>query len=394
MNRGIFSNDFLDAFDLALVDLIEDGFPSRTGEAPDPRNTIEVPDIPQSRPIDLPVDEFDFDLPVQAASAPLENVPSAQSYAPLPAVIGDFGPLLMGPPGGGGPGGGGGGGNGGGGGGKPGGGGNNNVLHDEWISGDLSGTSDPMNIEVELYGGADFWDSDLGLALEGYLQAASEFISGIITHGFADDPLMFHSYDTGTAIMVDDLLVEVYVEGFKGRNSNTIAAETEIFAANEFNGSGLPETPAGATITFNLNMMSDLESLGVLDDTVLHEMLHTLGFGLWETADNDLTSPSGSQIVYTGAGAAGNIVENEGLVGSVGGHWAEAVNDKELMTSIVETTDDMFLANYSIATLADLAVVNHDGSTGYQLAADWQAQIDDLNNAAEVGIDLDAWFLA
>lgn len=397
MSRGIFSGDFSGVFADRLVEKFGDEFPSHFEVLPDPESVAVAPDVPEPEagpPDDVPGGQPEIDLPLEAAAEAAQHVPFGGESVTQSAVFTDFGSLFThaGNHGGGSDGGGGGGGKPGGGGGKPGGNGGGNTIYDDFVIGATTGT-DPMNIEIELYGGAEFWESATGTALIGYLQASADFLTSIITQGFTDDPAMFNSYDTGTPILVDDLLIEVYVEGFKGRNSNTIAAETQIFAANDFNGVGLPETPAGATMTFNLNLIDSLESLGVLDDTVLHEMLHTLGFGLWETADNDLTSTSSGVITYTGDGALGAIVENEGLTGSVGGHWAEATYDQELMTSIVETTDTMYLADFSIASLQDLAVVNHDGSTGYQLADDWQAQVAALNGAA-TGIDLDAWVLS
>lgn len=392
MSRGIFSDDFSDVFEFVLNDQFGSVFPSNSGYAPDPQGRASMPTILDIAPVDFVAEAFDLDLPATASEMAMDRAPKAGENSTLSATVADYGPLLA-------PGGSGGGGGkpdnggGGGGGGKPGGndsGGSS--IHDEWVSGAAATSTDPMNIEVELYGDASFWDGALGTSLEGYLRAASEFISSIISQGFTDDPAMFHSYDTGTAIYVDDLLIEVYVEPFKGRNSSTIAAETGIFGANENNGGGLPETPAGATITFNANMLAGLDDLGVLDDTVLHEMLHALGFGLWETADNDLTSTSDGAITYTGDGATGNAVENEGLIGSVGGHWAEATYDKELMTSIVEITDDMYLEEYSILSLQDLAVVSESGATGYVLADGWELELANLNGTSESGgIDLDAW---
>lgn len=395
MARGIFSDSFPDVFDDTLADLFDFGFPPASDGAP-PANAKarlpDAPDLPDGLPDGVPGDDFDFGLPVHAAQAAHDHAPTSDDGGSLSAAPTDFGPLFVGPPGGDGPGGGGGGG----GGGKPGGGGSKGgpTLHDEYTSGSATGSVDVMNIEVELYGDTAFWDGTLGLALERYLNTAADFFSSIITTGFQNDALMFHSWDQDTAITVDDLLIEVYVQEFKGRNSNLIAAETEIFAGNDFNDNDVVETFTGATITFNLNLMQTLEDWGSLDDTVLHEMIHTLGFGFWEVAENDLTTidTTTGDIVYTGAGALNNIVEDEGIVGSVGGHWAEAEYDNELMTSIVEDTDTMFLADYTIASLADLSVVSANGESGYQLADNWGAQVAALNGTStDGGIDLDAW---
>ncbi len=259
---------------------------------------------------------------------------------------------------------------------------------------------------MEFYGD---YATGTALALANYVKAAADFLSDLIEVGLPDDPNMFHSYDApGEGYFVDDLHIEIYIDKFKGPGSATIAGGTDVYAANDWdnNYTGGPiepftETPAGATITFNQNYIDTLDASGTLDDVVLHEMLHTLYFGLWETAENDLTNDSG---VYTGA--QGNlfhttvdnpsdlmIIENEGLEGSTGAHWAEAVYDRELMTSVVETTNDMYLSDFSVASLMDLQIIDANdaaaqdyGVRGYTLDENWQTLVDALNDGGSIDL--------
>jgi hypothetical protein len=453
MSRGVFSADFASVFEDVLNIHFED-FPSASGAAPDPTTIVTAPGAlldalapnlpvfdskfdfaapaqaaleaagsangapveapPPSLP-DLPADAFDFDftLPAAASTTAAAQMPGAPAGLPTlsGAVSTDYGPLYA-----------------------PGGGGgrpkppveppSEPTLSTRWESSFTSGpadtaTDDNFNMLLEFYGDVGAWGSDAAKALQGYLEAAAEFLSSIITTGFTNDGAMFNSYDTATKFTVDDLLVEVYIAPLSGN----VAAATSVFAANDWDGDGnlrdpKLETPAGAKIIFNENLIGALDGIGVLDDTALHEMMHTLLFGVWENAENDLTTKEkgkGGALVYTGElglaeyraevgdPSAKLLVEDEGLAGSVGGHWAEAAYDAELMTSVVENNlldptntdpvDIMYLSYFSVASLQDLAVVNHDSTTGYQLAADWEAQVDVLNGTAGngIGIDLDVW---
>lgn len=382
LKRGVFSEEFSDVFDDVLGELFDGQFPSSSGQAPDPQgivDALDIPDAPDGVPVWQLVDEFELVLPSEASPTAFDHAPVAETSAALSATVADFGPLFMGKPGGGDEPGGGPGGPGGGGGGKKG--------PSPYTSGDVdSGDVDNFNITMEFSGN---YSSAAATNLVGYLQSAAEFLSNIITTGFTDDPAMFRSSNTRKTIEVDDLFVEIKLGNF---GIDAIAAATEIYAGNDWNNNGSVDTPAGVTITFNTALLDFLDSAGTLDDVVLHEMIHALGFGLWEVMDNDRTEVVEGILTYTGASAYGTIVEEEGGDGSVGSHWAELVYDGELMTSVVEDTDTMFLADYTIASLQDLAVVDVDASNGpgYTLASDWEAQIDVLNDAA-TGIDLDAW---
>lgn len=401
MSRGVFSADFASKFEDVLNIHFED-FPSRSGEMPDPKGVVEAQDTPDSVPPDLeipptnasmqelPVDvfEFDFSLPETVSPKAVEHMPSAPAGFPtFSAGVTDYGPLWA--PGG--PGGGGGGGKPSDGGGGGGGGGGKKGGVTPYTSGDAdTNTVDHFNIQLAFTGD---YSSAAATALVGYLKASADFLSNIITTGFTDDPAMFKEGNQRKTFLVDDLYIEVKL----GNLGPLIGAETGIYAGNDWNGNGTVETFYGATMTFNSLFLDDLESNGTLDDVVLHEMLHALGFGLWDVADNDLSDGTATTpgTVYTGAGADGWFLEDIGGSGSVGSHWKEATYDKELMTSVIEDSDTMYLSYQSIATLKDLKVidVNTDNGTGYTLASDWQAQIDVLNASGgpDGGIDLDAW---
>lgn len=110
---------------------------------------------------------------------------------------------------------------------------------------------------------------------------------------------------------------------------------------------------------FDTADLATLESFGLLDDVVLHEMMHVLGFGIFW--DDFLEEPSDSSdpqydvnntdTHFTGANAIAQFqaigggsytggaivpVENDDSMfgaGSLDGHWRESVFDEEIMTT-------------------------------------------------------------
>lgn len=409
MKHGVFAEDFSNIFDEVLGDLFEFGFPPNSGNAPNPNADVEAPTLPTSLPSEVPIDEFDLVLPVQASSTASDHAPLS-SEAPVPSAV-NFAPLYSHRDGhaGGGPGGGSDGGPGGGGpgGGGPGGGGGNTPSTITYTSGlvdfvDLTTgeKTDYFNMSIGFYG--DDYASGTAAALKSYVEAAADFISSLIATGLHDDPNMFYSWEDGpSGLEVDDIHIEIYIDSIKGKGAANTLAATDVYAANDWdqnwNGNILEiesftETPAGATITFNSKYIDGLEASGTLDDVVLHEMLHTLYFGLWGTAENTLVSGG----VYNGTNA--NLYSGDATLSAEGDgegfHWSESAHGDELMTTIAETTDIMTLEYYSIASLMDLAIIDaseptgdSDAGRGYDLVSTWTQLVDDLNGA-EAGIDL------
>ena len=96
----------------------------------------------------------------------------------------------------------------------------------------------------------------------------------------------------------------------------------------------------------------DLQAAGLLEDVIVHEMGHILGFGtLWNATSNDFLVGGGTADPhFNGAAAtwafdvAGGWlrtapkvpVENTGGAGTRDGHWRESVHDAELMTGWIE----------------------------------------------------------
>ena len=129
------------------------------------------------------------------------------------------------------------------------------------------------------------------------------------------------------------------------------------------NGTWLPIVGA---MQFDSADMDAMVGGGLLNGVVLHEMMHTLGFGtIWGPGlQNEVASPTGAdpryigtvgESAYAGLGAAdapsGVPVENTGGSGTKGSHWRESVFHSELMTGWADGA--MQLSRVTIGALKD-----------------------------------------
>jgi hypothetical protein len=126
---------------------------------------------------------------------------------------------------------------------------------------------------------------------------------------------------------------------------------------------------------FDVADLTFLETNGRLNDVILHEMAHVLGFGtLWNEldllengggSDPFFTGPSAGgaflAAVVTGASFAGNAVpvENLGGPGTRDAHWRKATVSNELMTGTISLGNSP-LSAFSLASLRDLGYIVND----------------------------------
>jgi hypothetical protein len=124
-----------------------------------------------------------------------------------------------------------------------------------------------------------------------------------------------------------------------------------------------PYLPATAIMQFDIadagNFASDFDAI------ILHEMLHSVGFGsVWSYFPGLVTGGlfNGTNAVseyHAEFGSTGSIpVEQDGGSGTAGSHWDEGTFDTELMTGYIDKSG-MYVADMTIASLEDL---------GYQLS--------------------------
>jgi hypothetical protein len=124
--------------------------------------------------------------------------------------------------------------------------------------------------------------------------------------------------------------------------------------------------PVVGAMQFDAADMASMQASGVLNGVVLHEMMHTLGFGtIWGPVDqNEVAAPDGVDPRYLGTNgqagyaAVGGLdapngvpVENTGGSGTRGSHWRESVFHTELMTGWADGA--MQLSRATIGALKD-----------------------------------------
>jgi hypothetical protein len=133
--------------------------------------------------------------------------------------------------------------------------------------------------------------------------------------------------------------------------------------------------------------LAEVEASGLLQDVILHEMGHVLGFGtIWSEPELDLladpVSAGGTDPHFTGAqaiaafdAAGGNAytsggkvpVEETGGAGTRDSHWRESVFNNELMTGFVDAGQNP-LSRITVASLGDLGYsINPSASDPYSL---------------------------
>lgn len=172
---------------------------------------------------------------------------------------------------------------------------------------------------------------------------------------------------------IDDMVIYATVRSIDGEG-NILGAATPTHVRTS------DHTTIGGCMMFDSADLAELESLGRLQDVILHEMGHVLGFG-YETG------PWGEQLVgacvssapyFTGSSARNAFiasrtaaftdstvpVEGGGTCQNNGGtrdaHWSEAVLDNELMTGFVEYDRPNPLSAVTAAALRDLGYVVND----------------------------------
>lgn len=223
---------------------------------------------------------------------------------------------------------------GGGGGGGHGGGGNTsggdpNALS-EYTSGGDSATS--YNIKIDFQG---TWTSDLQQA---FIQSA-DLLSSIITDDVSD---VFYR-----GKVIDDIVITAELQDIDGAGGVLgQAGPTAVRTANYL--------PGTATMQFDVADADAFNNVGLWEEIVLHEMLHSVGFGsIWGflglVDDSDPNAP-----VFLGENANAEYgdyvpVEGDGGSGTALSHWDDTTFTTEIMTGYLYTDGVASNVDYDLA---------------------------------------------
>ncbi len=170
---------------------------------------------------------------------------------------------------------------------------------------------------------------------------------------------------------VDDIVIDASAPFIDGPGGNLGQAGPTVVRSDSF-------LPARGIMEFDSADVADLEEEGQLDEVILHEMGHVLGFGtIWRALDL-LTGVGSADPRFVGAGAtaeyndifgvseSGVPVEAEGGLGTALGHWDEEVLDNELMTGFINSGVANPLSRITAASMGDLGYeVNVDAADAY-----------------------------
>ncbi|MBY0490177.1 MAG: hypothetical protein K2R93_10090 [Gemmatimonadaceae bacterium] len=142
--------------------------------------------------------------------------------------------------------------------------------------------------------------------------------------------------------------------------------------------------PVIGVMEFDEADMPGLIARGTLNDVILHEMGHVLGFGtLWDAGRSLLTGAGTSDPYFVGSNAraefaamntttySGNPVpiENSGGAGTRDSHWRETILQDELMTGYL-TGSTRPLSRLTIASMRDMGyTVSYSTADAYRITA-------------------------
>jgi hypothetical protein len=219
--------------------------------------------------------------------------------------------------------------------------------------------------------------------------AAQQRWQSLIVGDLVDVPLDAAAGTCGTNSppeqrQVDDVLILVTLQPIDGPG-NVLGASAPCYVRSS------NTLPVLGLMQFDTDDLDVLASSGLLQQVILHEMGHVLGFGtIWSdfglVADPSL--PGGTDPHFTGAQATAAFdavggftytaslkvpVEKTGGVGTADSHWRESVFHQELMTGFVQPGLNP-LSRVTVASMGDLGYsVNLAGADTYTLATGLRA---------------------
>lgn len=209
---------------------------------------------------------------------------------------------------------------------------------DSYLSGDENvDDSEEFNIEVNFLGE---WSSALTEAVTN----AADYLSDLIQNDTA--------LDSSADLTIDIALLDI--DGENGVLGSSTVTDTW----------GDSYTPSESLIEFDAADASSYLEQGLWDDIVLHEMIHSLGFGtVWQNEGSvEVTTDENGETVaeYTGESASAleptaadtPVVETDGGTGTAYGHWDEETHDNELMTGTIDESN--YISEMTYGALEDL----------------------------------------
>lgn len=243
----------------------------------------------------------------------------------------------------------------------------------------FASTASEFSIDVR------FYDDTFSASQKAAFQEAADIWSSLVIGDVADVPIdVAADFCSGISHpslseTVEDLLI--LVTSYVPSDDNILGSAGPCLSRSDGTTPG-PKTTVLGLMRFNSNRIDDLETDGLLVDTIVHEMGHVLGIGTnWGAAfgfdlldfvtgdgSDDCSFASSFSVAptYTGTsgvsewfslGGTGNVpVEESGGSGTQCGHWDEETFSNELMTGFINFGPNP-LSALSVASLEDINYV-------------------------------------
>jgi Ca2+-binding RTX toxin-like protein len=177
--------------------------------------------------------------------------------------------------------------------------------------------------------------------------------------------------NTSSYGLVDDLLIDASVVAIDGAGGILGQA-----GADSIRTSG--SLPIHGTMQFDSADMASMQQKGILQDVIIHEMGHVLGFSSWFFDRMGLASgynytgsnALGQYRTLTGNASLGSVpLETGGGSGTARSHWLESRFTNELMTGYAENAPPMPISGMTVGALQDLGYgVNYSAADAYSIA--------------------------
>jgi hypothetical protein len=201
------------------------------------------------------------------------------------------------------------------------------------------------NITIEFKGSA--WSQELH---DVFVQAANRLAQLIV----GDVPDVSVVGLKGGPKLVDDITITAELKAIDGAGGILGQAGPTSVRTGSY-------LPATAVMQFDSADAANFNSQGLFDEIVLHEMIHSVGFGsIWSylglVSGSDFTGENAlaEYKALVGGDPAGVPVETEGGAGTAGSHWLETLFDNELMTGWIDVDGPDPLSRVTVASLEDL----------------------------------------
>ncbi|MFO0917248.1 MAG: leishmanolysin-related zinc metalloendopeptidase [Planctomycetaceae bacterium] len=220
-------------------------------------------------------------------------------------------------------------------------------------SGSTSGAT-PSNFNIDV----TFLGSSLTSAQQALVQAAVQRWEQIITG------------DLPNVGSVDDLDVTITVGNIDGSLNTLAQAGPTAVRPGTF-------LPYEAEMLIDSSDLAYMETNGIFQDVIEHELGHALGFGTIWTDLGLLTGAGGADPQFTGANATAQYnaifsntatsvpVENTGGPGTADAHWRESVFNNELMTGFANLGSNP-ISKVTVGQFQDLGyTVNYNAADAY-----------------------------